>query len=126
MAYKNQNYMTNRKIKELVDKNQKGYQEDEEVEEITITAKFNVIYNSEPYQGATITIGELSKTTDKDGNAIFENLPNEEATAKIISDDFPEITKNIVKDESEQIFNINTISVQVTGPTLEETEESEF
>ena len=25
MAYRNQNYMTNRKIKELVDKNQKGY-----------------------------------------------------------------------------------------------------
>ena len=25
MVYKNQNYMTNRKIKEEVDKNQKGY-----------------------------------------------------------------------------------------------------
>lgn len=30
MAYKNQNYMTNRKIKELVDKNQKGYVEENE------------------------------------------------------------------------------------------------
>ena len=28
MAYKNQNYMTNKKIKEEVDKNQKGYEEE--------------------------------------------------------------------------------------------------
>lgn len=35
MAYKNQNYMTNKKIKQEVDKNQKGYQppEEEVVEE---------------------------------------------------------------------------------------------
>lgn len=30
MAYRNQNYMTNRKIKELVDKNQKDYVAPEE------------------------------------------------------------------------------------------------
>ena len=28
MVYKNQNYMTNKKIKEEVDKNQKGYEEE--------------------------------------------------------------------------------------------------
>lgn len=125
MAYKNQNYMTNRKIKELVDKNQKNYQpsqEEEIVEEKNIKATFIVVLNGEPYEGATVTIGEASKITDENGKVIFEELPNEDAVATIVSDDFDEVTKNIVKDEEEQTFNINIAKFNVTTPTMEEEE----
>lgn len=37
MAYRNQNYMTNRKIKEEVDKNQKDYTPDDGLTEVEIS-----------------------------------------------------------------------------------------
>ena len=125
MVYKNQYYMTNRKIKEEVDKNQKDYQPEEEKEEVTettIKATFIVTINKEGYEGATVTIGSLSKTTDQNGVAIFEGLPNENAVASITSDEFSEITRNIVKDEKEQLFNVDIVSFQVETPTMTEEE----
>lgn len=124
MAYKNQNYMTNRKIKEAVDKNQKNYQPQEEEieEEKTIKATFVVTINEEPYEGATVTIGDKSQNTNADGITIFEGLPNENATATISSDDFDDITRNIVKDEEDQTFNISITRFNYTTPTMEEEE----
>ena len=52
MVYRNQNYMTNKKIKADVDKNQKGYisQEEQKEENIVSTNNtFNVIFNEASY-----------------------------------------------------------------------------
>lgn len=43
MAYKNQNYMTNKKIKAEVDKNQKGYEAPSDEEENTVTLGTNTV-----------------------------------------------------------------------------------
>lgn len=53
MAYKNQNYMTNKKIKAAVDKNQKGYvdpeQSQEEEQIVQSNNKFDVILSENDY-----------------------------------------------------------------------------
>lgn len=55
MAYRNQNYMTNKKIKQEVDKNQKGYVDPEQQEEETPVFT-PVIYNFTSYSDENKTV----------------------------------------------------------------------
>lgn len=65
MAYRNQNYMTNRKIKEEVDKNQKGYSE-EVIEEFEPQTYYFQSYDDA--QGTTLWGSGTVKTTGVEEN----------------------------------------------------------
>lgn len=67
MAYRNQNYMTNRKIKELVDKNQKGYVPEEEFTPVLYYFKS---YNNE--QGEELWGTGTVETTGVEENGYTE------------------------------------------------------
>lgn len=65
MAYRNQNYMTNRKIKEEIDKNQKGYSE-EVIEEFEPQTYYFQSYDDA--QGTTLWGSGTVKTTGVEEN----------------------------------------------------------
>lgn len=137
MAYKNQNYMTNRLIKETVDKNQKGYQEEAEpVEEpqtgnLTVTVK-NI--QDEVLEGAKVTLtdsqsNEYIVETDESGEGIIEDLALGEYLAFAEKEFYVSITKNITINKGENtlemVFEEQEGTIGVGGSMIVE-EEEEF
>lgn len=136
MAYRNQNYMTNRKIKEEVDKNQKGYidpnaqepqQEQPKTVNITVTVKD---VEDESITGANVSIGNKSGTTTN-GTVTIENVSIADnvaitATAENYKD--YSNTTNITSSTTTLTIIMepkDLSSPTVTGPTMIE-EEGEF
>lgn len=78
MAYKNQNYMTNKLIKQTVDKNQKGYIEEEIEEEIKVIYSF-ISYGDEEgeivWGEGTVEATDLDKPYAK--VKVLTNTPEE-------------------------------------------------
>lgn len=76
MVYKNQNFMTNKKIKADVDKNQKGYTESEPIAEetpqVVINNKYGVIISEATYNA------ELNDT-DSGLSRYYNKYPREDA-----------------------------------------------
>lgn len=130
----NQNYMTNRLIKETVDKNQKGYEEPEEestpnnsqenTEEESITADISVKVtdsSNENVEGANVTLTNnneayYSCTTGKAGGCTIKNVPlgtyNVTTTQKDYKDKEEEFT---VKKGT----NTLNITLEQKGPTAQ-------
>lgn len=132
----NQNYVTNRLIKETVDKNQKNYVAPEEniVEEVT-TADISVSVKDtegEPIENANVTLTKeeesYSGKTGKAGGCTIKNVPfgtyNVLATAELYVDAEQQFT--VEAENNNLLVELEKIHVQVTGPTLEETEEEDF
>lgn len=136
MAYRNQNYMTNKKIKAEVDKNQKNYVAPEVEEEIktgnlNITVKDN--YDN-PVSGVNITLtdkedNEYTAKTGSAGGCNINDLPLGEYLALAESELYVSVTKGVTINEGnnslEIIFEEQQGTIGIAGPILEE-EEGEF
>lgn len=126
----NQNYMTNRLIKETVDKNQKGYEEPKEEpiqnnsQEEPITADISVkVTNSsdENVEGANVILTDnneayYSCTTGKKGGCTIKNVPF--GTYNVTT------TQENYKDKEEEFTvkkgtNTLNITLEQKGPTAQ-------
>ena len=92
MAYRNQNYMTNNKTKEEIDKNQVNY---EEITKI-LTIYLNVVdKNGKGLGGATITVGDLNITSLRGGNLV-KNYPNTATTISVSKKGYKTISTDLI------------------------------
>lgn len=64
-------------------------------------------------EGATITIGETTKTTDENGGAEFEELPYGDYTATISADGFTSTTESIAFRSNHKSFTVSLTSAQI-------------
>ena len=132
----NQNYITNRLIKETVDKNQKGYvppEEEKDEEEITVadisvTAKNTL---DEPIENAIVTLikdeDSYSGKTGTAGGCTIKNVPFGTYDVLATVDTYIDVEQQftVEAENNNLIITFEKQTVQVTGPTLEE-EEGEF
>lgn len=96
MAYRNQNYMTNKKIKQEVDKNQKGYipqQEESETPVVTYSFKsYGDKAKEEVLGNGTLSIIETTET----GFTKFKILTNDFNNSNIINQEYYMLTDSDV------------------------------
>lgn len=136
MAYRNQNYMTNKKIKAAVDKNQKGYQEEPQDEELKLGNLSITVKNSldETIENANITLTDredntYTAKTGSAGGCNIKNLPLGEYLALAEADTYVSITQGVTIREGnnnlELVFTEQSFSIGgengtgfVEGPTI--------
>lgn len=133
----NQNYITNRLIKEAVDKNQKGYvppeeEKDEEkitVADISVTAKNTL---DEPIENAIVTLikdeNSYSGKTGTAGGCTIKDVPLGTYDVLATVDTYINVEQQftVEAENNNLIITFEKQTVQVTGPTLEVEEEEEF
>ena len=141
MAYKNQNYMTNRKIKAEVDKNQKNYvppeieEEEEEIIETTLTVTVKND-SDELIEGASVSIKKKSEgltlyigQTDSSGTYIINKIDVGEYNISISANDYTDSINNadltINEGKNEKTYTLNE-GVLVEAPPVMEEEEGEI
>lgn len=139
MAYRNQNYMTNRKIKAEVDKNQKDYvppavEEEEEKEAATLTI---IVKNDldELIENASVSISKTSDAltlytgkTDSNGTYTINDIETGEYSVSVDVTDYSDIKSEnltIVEGKNEKTFVFNK-GILVEAPPIMEEEEGEF
>ena len=137
MAYRNQNYMTNRKIKAEVDKNQKDYvppvvEEEEEKEATTLTI---IVKNDldELIENAIVSVSKTNDAlilytgeTDSNGTYIINDIETGEYSVSVDVTDYSEIkteTLTIVEGKNEKTFIFNKGVLVEAPPVMEEEEE---
>ena len=134
MAYKNQNYMTNRLIKETVDKNQVGYEEPKEEEvptsaDVSVVAKNNL---NEFIEGCAVTLtkGEdiYNGITDDKGECTIKDVPFGTYQVLASTGNYTDVEQQFTVEESNNnlMITFTQQSFGIDGPTFEETEEESF
>lgn len=120
----NQNYVTNRLVKELVDKNQKDYvpPEEEEQEEEVLTGNIGITVKDEeknPIQGVK---GVLSKngeetdftcTTGQAGGCNIKDVPYGNYSIEFTKEGYITQTKDITINSDSLVLEI---TLELTGP----------
>ena len=131
----NQNYVTNRLIKEMVDKNQKGYEEPEVEEEKPTTANVSVTAKNTLGEGIENAIITMKKGTDtysgKTGSAggcTIKDVPFNTYNVTATAEGYVYVEQQFTVEESNNnlMITFETQQFSIDGPTFEETEESEF
>lgn len=133
MVYKNQNFMTNRKIKKEVDKNQKDYIAPVE-EPIIETGDINVNIKNEENEGIEGAIVTLTKenesysgTTNETGECTILEVPLGTYDVLVTADEYIEETQQFTVETSNNNIIITLIQgPQITGPQLIVEEEGEI
>lgn len=134
MADRTQNYMTNRLIKETVDKNQKDYQEPEEESASTTADVFIKAQNSsnENIENCVVTLTKdndvFTGTTDSKGEYTIKNVPFGTYQVLATASPYEEVEQQFTVEESNNnlIITFTKQTFEINGPTFEETEEEGF
>ena len=133
----NQNYVTNRLIKETVDKNQKDYvaPEEEVIVEEPTTADINVSVKNNLDEAignaiVTLTKGEetYSGKTGSAGGCTIKDVPFGTYNVLATADSYVDVEQQftVEAENNNLMITFTEQQGQIQGPTFEETEEESF
>lgn len=83
---------------------------DAEVNPETRTINFNIDDGTDPIQGASVTIDEISKTTGSAGGCTLNNVSDGEHLVTVSAEGYVTKTETIIVSESSTTFHISLVA----------------